>query len=235
MTPSETYKQNGFASPVSLIGAQEAADHRGKFEAVEAEHGSQHYKSKMHTLLDFAADLATHPKVINTVEQLLGPDILLFDVINIVKEPHFASHVSWHQDLEYWGLANDKQVSMWLALTPATEVSVCMRMVPGSHKNGRMKHDDTNDECKVVFRGQSVSGVAEEQAVMCPLQGGRRSTTFGPFTPQCPTVPTSAASASMYNMSTRRRGRPCMTSTQRRLCAARTGLITTKRMCLRMG
>ena len=179
MTPSKTYKQNGFTSPVSLIGAEEAADHREKLEAVEAEHGSQHYKSKMHTLLDFAADLATRPKVIDTVEQLLGPDILLFDVTYIVKEPHSASHVSWHQDLTYWGLANDKQVSMWLALTPATELSGCMRMVPGSHKNGRMKHDNTDDESNVLFRGQSVSGVAEEQAVMCPLQPGEASFHHG--------------------------------------------------------
>jgi len=179
MTLSERYKLDGFVSPVRLIDEIEAVDQRARFEAVEAAHGSQHYKSKMHTLLDFAADLATRPAVLDTVEQLLGPDIMLFDVTYIVKEPHSASHVSWHQDLTYWGLANDQQVSMWLALTPATEISGCMRMVPGSHKNGRMEHEDTDDDSNVLFRGQSVSGVAEEQAVMCPLQPGEASFHHG--------------------------------------------------------
>ncbi|MGI9354251.1 MAG: phytanoyl-CoA dioxygenase family protein, partial [Rhizobiaceae bacterium] len=51
--------------------------------------------------------------------------------------------------------------------------------VPGSHKNGRMEHEDTNDESNVLFRGQSVSGIAEEQAVMCPLQPGEASFHHG--------------------------------------------------------
>ncbi len=176
---SKRFDRDGFVSPIRLITEREAAGHRAKFEAVESQHGSQHYKSKMHTLLDFTADLATHPKVLDTVEQLLGPDILLFDVTYIVKEPHSASYVSWHQDLTYWGLANDKQVSMWLALSPATEVSGCMRMVSGSHKQGKLDHEDIDDESNVLFRGQSVSGVTEEQAVMCPLQPGEASFHHG--------------------------------------------------------
>ena len=179
MSLSEIYDQNGFVSPVRLIGEDQAAEHRAMFEAVEAKHGSQHYKSKMHTLLDFAAGLATHSVVLDTVEQLLGPNIMLFDVTYIAKEPRSTSHVSWHQDLTYWGLANDKQVSMWLALTAATEVSGCMRMVPGSHKQGRLEHEDTDDESNVLFRGQSVSGVAEERAAMCPLQPGEASFHHG--------------------------------------------------------
>ena len=179
MSLSENYLRDGFVSPVRPISETEAADHRASFERVEKEHGSQHYKSKMHTLLDFAADAATDPRVLDVVESLLGPDIMLFDVTYIVKEPKSASHVSWHQDLTYWGLANDKQVSMWLALSPATEVSGCMRMVPGSHKDGQMHHDDIDDESNVLFRGQSVSGVAEDQAVLCPLQPGEASFHHG--------------------------------------------------------
>ena len=100
-----TYEQNGFVSPVPLISEAAAVDHRAKFEAVEAEYGSHHYKSKMHTLLEFAANLATQSKILDTVEQLLGPDIMLFDVTYIVKEPQSTSHVSWHQDLTYWASA----------------------------------------------------------------------------------------------------------------------------------
>ncbi len=179
MNLTQKYQTSGFVSPIALIEPAEAAGHRAKLEAVEAQHGDLHYKSKMHTLLDFAADLATRENVLDTVEQLIGPDIMLFDVTYIIKEPHSASHVSWHQDLTYWGLSNDEQVSMWLALSPATEVSGCMRMVPGSHKQGKLEHTDTQDQTNVLFRGQSVVGIAEEEAVMCPLQPGEASFHHG--------------------------------------------------------
>lgn len=43
------------------------------------------------------------------------------------EEAGSSSHVSWHQDLTYWGLDGGAQVSMWLALSPATAESGCMR------------------------------------------------------------------------------------------------------------
>ena len=176
---AKQYAENGYISPVPLIGAEAAQDHRIKLEAVEEQFGPVHYKSKMHTLLDFAADLAKEPAVLDVVEKLLGPDIMLFDVTYIIKEANSPSHVSWHQDLTYWGLSNDEQVSMWLALSPATEVSGCMRMVPGSHKQGKIEHTDIDDQTNVLFRGQSVEGVAEDQAVLCPLQPGEASFHHG--------------------------------------------------------
>lgn len=176
---AESWERDGFASPVRLISADEAATQRQKLEAVEAAHGPLHYLSKVHTVLDFAAELATAPQVLDAVEQLLGPDILLFDVTYIVKEPSSPSFVSWHQDLTYWGFSNDRQVSMWLALSPASEESGCMRMIPGSHRQGRLDHVDGDDGANVLFRGQTVAGVDEAQAVMCPLEPGEASFHHG--------------------------------------------------------
>ncbi len=173
------YQTNGYVAPVACIDGAAAARHRRQLEHVEQQFGDQHYRSKMHTLLDFAADLATAPRVLDVVEQLLGPNIMLFDVTYIIKEAHSPSHVSWHQDLTYWGLSNDRQVSMWLALSPATPVSGCMRMVPGSHTQGKLEHTDTADTSNVLFRGQSVEGVAEDNAQMCPLQPGEASFHHG--------------------------------------------------------
>lgn len=173
------YQRDGFVSGIHLFSLEDAARYRAIMEGVEAEHGALHYKSKMHTLLDFAAGIATSDAVLDTVEAILGPDILLYDVTFIVKEPGTTSHVSWHQDLTYWGLSNDEQVSMWLALSPATEISGCMRMIPGSHKKGRMQHDDIRDADNVLHRGQTVHGVDEAKAVLCPLQPGEASFHHG--------------------------------------------------------
>ena len=174
-----TYQRDGFASPISILSTDEAQAHRAKMEAVEAEHGPLHYITKAHTILDFAAEAVTHPAVLDAVEQILGPDIMLFDATYIVKEPHTDSFVSWHQDLTYWGLSSDDQVSMWLALSPANADSGCMRMLPGSHTQGQMDHEDNADQNNVLFRGQSVKGVSESGAVLCPLSPGEASFHHG--------------------------------------------------------
>ena len=176
---ADSYARNGYVSGVPILTGAEAAEHRRRMEAAEAQIGSLHYKSKAHTVLTSPLELATHPRVLDLVEKLIGPDILLYNVTYIIKEPHAPSHVSWHQDLTYWGLSHDDQVSMWLALSPATEESGCMRMIPGSHTGGRVDHETTEDASNVLLQGQTVRGIDEAQAVMCPLQPGEATFHHG--------------------------------------------------------
>lgn len=173
------YESQGYLSPVRLLSCERARARRARFEAAERHFGELHYLSKVHTLFSDAAELATNPDVLDVVETLIGPDILLFDVTYIVKEPHSSAYVSWHQDLAYWGFSGAQQVSMWLALSPATEHSGCMRMVPGSHRSGQLHHQDAQDASNVLHRGQTVPDVAETTAVMCPLDSGEASFHHG--------------------------------------------------------
>jgi ectoine hydroxylase-related dioxygenase (phytanoyl-CoA dioxygenase family) len=185
MTPKDltrigtAYARDGYVSPVRLIDVETAAAHRARMEAAEAQFGPLHYRSKAHTILTSPWELATNQTVLDIVEQMIGPDILLFNVTYITKEAGSTAHVGWHQDLTYWGLSHDDQVSMWLALSPATAESGCMRMVPGSHKRGRVDHEITHDETSVLLQGQKVNGVSEETAVLCPLEPGEASFHHG--------------------------------------------------------
>jgi ectoine hydroxylase-related dioxygenase (phytanoyl-CoA dioxygenase family) len=176
---ADSYARDGFLYPIAILSEDEAAAHRARLETAEAAIGALHYKPKVHTILRSPCELATHPRVLDVVEALIGPDILLHNVTYIVKEAGSRSHVSWHQDLTYWGFDGDAQVSMWLALTPATAESGCMRMVPGSHLTGRRDHRLTVDADNVLFQGQTVEGVAEETAVLCPLRPGEASFHHG--------------------------------------------------------
>ena len=175
----QSYLSDGFISGVSVVSASEAARHREALERAESRIGPLHYKTKVHTILKSPFELATLPHVLDIVEGLIGPDILLYNVTYIIKEPDTSSHVSWHQDLTYWGLSHDDQVSMWLALSPATPQNGCMRMIPGSHKFGRQDHHLTADETNVLFQGQTVPGVDESNATMCPLEQGEASFHHG--------------------------------------------------------
>ncbi len=173
------YQQNGYVSGVALLDSNTALHHRRLMEQAEQNHGKLHYLTKIHTLLKSPYELATLPQALDIVEQLIGPDILLFNATYIVKEPNTQSHVSWHQDLTYWGLSHDDQVTMWLALSPATEQSGCMRMIPGSHTQGRLEHTTTQDDNNVLFQGQTVQGIDEKSSVHCPLNPGEASFHHG--------------------------------------------------------
>ena len=175
------YNRDGFVSGVPILDRKEAAHHRKAVEGAEEQLGeSLHYRFKAHTVLTSPYQLAIKPDVLDIVEAMIGSDILLYNVTYIIKEPHSPSHVSWHQDLTYWGLSHDDQVTMWLALSVADEASGCMRMVPASHRAGRMDHDiSQHDKNNVLLQSQTVHNVDETGAVLCPLQPGEASFHHG--------------------------------------------------------
>ena len=132
------YEKNGFYSPISVLDQSLAYEYRAILERVETKFELLNYRYKIHTALDFAYQIATNEKLLDEVETLIGPNILLYNTSFVIKEPHSKTHISWHQDLTYWGFNDDKQVAAWVALSDATEESGCMHMIPGSHKNGRV-------------------------------------------------------------------------------------------------
>ena len=179
MTNLENYTRDGYLAPVSVVSQEQALACRKTLEKIEKLHGSLHYRYKLHTFMEFPLRLATSASLLDVVEQLIGPDILLHNTTLIIKEPHSDAHVSWHQDLTYWGLNSDAQVSAWIALSPATVASGCMRMIPGSHQRGQLEHSTTDDSSNVLLNGQTVADVDGSKAVSVELQPGQASLHHG--------------------------------------------------------
>lgn len=180
MSYSAQYNAQGYLSGIDIISADEVSEHRAQLEHAELQIGPIHYLAKVHTILSSPAKLASHPRILDLVEQLIGPDILIYNVTYIIKEAKTKSHVSWHQDLTYWGLDSDDLVSVWLALSDASNSSGCMRMIPGSHRLGRQHHIlGEDDENNVLFQNQRVADVDESKAVAAELQPGQASFHHG--------------------------------------------------------
>ena len=115
-------------------------------------------------------------KVLDAVEGVLGPNILCWSANFFTKEPKTTNFISWHQDLTYWGLDPADIVTAWIALSPATVESGCMRFVPGTHKMEVVSHKDTFAEENMLSRGQEVEvDVDENDAVDVVLQPGEMS------------------------------------------------------------
>ncbi len=179
-TQVEDYRRDGFLSPVAIMSGERALGYRRQLEAAEARFGPLHYVTKPHLLLLMADELVHDGPLLDAVEDIIGPDILLWDSTFIIKEARDGKYVSWHQDLTYWGIEPDDVVSIWLALSPATVESGCMRMMPASQKSGRVEHVTTFAAENLLSRGQTIAAELDEaRAVDAPLQPGEMSMHHG--------------------------------------------------------
>ena len=78
-----SFQKNGFISPVDIIDVDQVFSHRKKLEEAEDVLGSLHYKSKVHTIIKSAYELASNTKMLDMVETILGDNILLYNVTYI--------------------------------------------------------------------------------------------------------------------------------------------------------
>lgn len=88
----------------------------------------------------FAA-IAEDPRLLDAVEQLIGPDIVLqYSKLN-VKPPRVGSVVEWHQDFAFYPHTNTDLVATLIYLDEATRENACLRVLPCSHRNGLLDHE----------------------------------------------------------------------------------------------
>ncbi|MXZ67734.1 MAG: phytanoyl-CoA dioxygenase family protein [Acidimicrobiia bacterium] len=173
------YRQDGYMCPVRVMDAARAAGYRRMLEQFESEQGGPvagALRNKCHLLFRWVDELMRDATVLDAVEDLIGENILCWNTLFWIKEPETKSYVSWHQDLNYWGLDTDDLITVWLALSPATPESGCMSVLPGSHRGEFMPHSDTFQEDNMLTRGQEITvEVDEAETVSMPLQPGEIS------------------------------------------------------------
>jgi ectoine hydroxylase-related dioxygenase (phytanoyl-CoA dioxygenase family) len=173
------YQSNGVLFPRPAVSALSAQDMLEKFEALERKEGgclSKRTNHKPHLLLTWLADLVRHPTILDQVESLLGPNLLCWASDFFSKSPDDGMRVTWHQDSTYWGLSKPDIVTAWVAFTPSTVRSGCLRVVPGSHLRDQLPHGDTFAVDNMLSRGQEIQvKVDERDAVDVVLQPGQMS------------------------------------------------------------
>jgi chlorinating enzyme len=152
------YREKGYHFPVRVMSPAEATGYRAKLEALEASHNGRlgYKRQKLYLLLTWMNDIVRHPRILDAVEDILGPDILCWQSSFFIKEPDKKGYVSWHQDATYWGLSSPDVCTAWLALSPATLESGAMKVAPGTHKLSQLPHSDTFNPDNLLSRGQEL-------------------------------------------------------------------------------
>lgn len=172
----ERYRREGFLCPVPVLAADEVRRCRKGFAELEAELGPVKRLDSGHRFFGWAYDLATHPRVVDAVEALLGPDLLVGGTLIFAKYPDDPGFVSWHQDSVYSGWHLSPTTSAWIALSPSTPENGCMRVIPGSHRNGLLEHSELRREGNMLRRGEEIEvEVDESLAHDLVLQPGEMS------------------------------------------------------------
>src|SRR3546814_10060633 len=120
---------------------------------------------KTHLLFRWVDELIRHPKVLDAVEDILGPNLLAWNTHFFIKEPGDERYVAWHQDLTYWNLDPAKALTAWIALSPSTPKSGAMRMVPGTHTREVVPHLDTWKKGAMLTRGQEIAVEVDEDKI----------------------------------------------------------------------
>src|SRR5205085_12125410 len=129
-----------------------------------------------HLLFPFLAGLVRHPRLLDAVEDVLGPDILCWNSNFFIKEAANPAFVSWHQDSTYWGLSEPDVVTAWVALTPSNAANGAMAVIPGSHQLDQAPHRDTFDRHNLLTRGQEIAvEVDDSKAALLCLEPGEMS------------------------------------------------------------
>jgi len=111
-------------------------------------------------------NLVRHPRILDVVQSLLGPDIKYYSDQVLMKPARHGSAVNWHQDSYYWPIEPTNLVTCWLALDDATLENGCMCFIPGSHREGVREHT-RNDQ-----RTMKVEDVDTSKMVPVPLPAG---------------------------------------------------------------
>jgi len=172
------YRDQGYIAPVPALSTVEAAELRARLEDYEA--GADGLKGplrhKSHLLFTWLNDLVRHPRILDAVEDVIGPDILCWGTSFFIKNARDPGFVSWHQDSTYWGLEPPDIITAWVALSDSTLANGAMRVVPRTHAMDQVAHRDTFAPDNLLSRGQEVMvEVDDRQAVALELRAGEMS------------------------------------------------------------
>src|ERR1700682_3943067 len=167
----QAFEEQGYLSPVRAMTRERALGYRGKFEALEARfpNDMKKMKTKSHLLCPWVLEIAEDPHILDIFEDLVGPDLRCWSMAWRVKKADGETFAGWHQDSAYG--AAQPVVLGGLALSNCGVTQGCLRGVPGSHKWGILKHEESDDPRSILAKGQYITDTFDEsKAVDFTLQ-----------------------------------------------------------------
>ena len=161
------WHENGYLEPIRFAPEAEMAGYVARLEEFERDYPEHVPKLdvKAHLLCGWANELVQNPVLLDVMEDLLGPNLLLTGAAFRIKPPDGRTFAEWHQD-SYVAAIKPFFCTATLALSEYSAENGCLRVIPGSHRWGTLPMSDTGDEDSILSRPYRVtSAIDEAQAV----------------------------------------------------------------------
>lgn len=154
------YNEKGYLFPIDVMSGQEAEANRSYFDhlmSMAEDTGLDSYSINgwQYTCAG-VYDLVMDGRILDLVEDLLGPNLVCMMTHYFSKQPGDGKQVSWHQDASYWHLTPSKVVTVWLAIDDVDESMGPMRVIAGSHLHGQIGFEHSTAEENNIL-GQTVT------------------------------------------------------------------------------
>ncbi len=178
------FEEHGYLSALDIHRGAQATQIRDGFDDLEAREGKENCQIGLqgrHLDERFIWELASDPKILDCIEALMGPDVMVLSTHFFCKYARTTQKfVAWHQDVTYWGLKPPYALTAWYAIDDSDVENGCMRVIPGSHRQGIVEHGKSSRAGNLLSINQAVeSEVDEGQAVDLVLKSGQISIHHG--------------------------------------------------------
>jgi len=168
------YHEDGFLFPFALCPPDEAAALYDRYADIERRLGEEpqvRFRVKAHLPFPWLCDLVSRPRLLDAVEDLIGPDILCWGASFFTKKANDRRFISWHTDTFYYAFEPAETLTAWFSFNDSTVESGCVRYIPGSHRQDTI-HDFFPDPDNLAGQGQTARDVDESRAVDAVLRAG---------------------------------------------------------------
>jgi ectoine hydroxylase-related dioxygenase (phytanoyl-CoA dioxygenase family) len=121
-------------------GLTESTD---KFSVTQGEDGTWSVRRIFNPTVHHQAfrDLVFNPRILDVVENLIGPNIQLHHTkLNLKPPSNREARFEWHQDYPFFPHTNFDLLAVMIYLDDSTEENGCLTIIPGSHKLGPRDH-----------------------------------------------------------------------------------------------
>lgn len=176
------YRHHGFLYPVQALTRDQAAHCVRALENTESRIGSPLPKADMkwrgggYLYAPWIDALVRDPRIVDLVEDVIGPDILVYWATFFIKDAGTPAFTAWHQDATYFGLAPYEHVTAWVALTDASSEAGCMDVLSARGAPRQYHHSAARLEHSINGAGQLiVEPLDETGAVAMELRAGELS------------------------------------------------------------
>jgi len=162
------YRQSGFLFPFEVLSPEEVRRFRSGLEDLEARldaRGEPLALWQCHLHFRWAYELATHSSILDIVERIIGPNVLVHTSSVFRKNPGDGAGIPWHQDGHYWRIRPPKLVTAWIALTESTIENGCVQVIPGSHHE-RLPHSSVRQSGNMLASGLTLARPPDESSAV---------------------------------------------------------------------